>query len=63
MAENTRARDTTEHMDDPAWGVCARCMELGPWMPFYQHYMCPSCVRDDQEKLAAGLWPWPPHPE
>ena len=60
MSEDTRAQDSAEHISDPAWGVCARCMELGPWMPFFQGYRCPSCVRWYSEEIEAGRWPFTP---
>jgi hypothetical protein len=47
---------------DPNLGACARmregCIELGPWRPFYQRYVCDACLSADQADVRAGRWPF-----
>lgn len=49
---------TPEMIADPSLGACKRmregCIELGPWLPFYQGYVCGACFRADQAQLANG---------
>jgi len=53
---------TTEIIADPSLGCCSRmrdgCIELGPWLPFYQGYVCGRCLRADQADVRAGHWPF-----
>jgi hypothetical protein len=53
---------------DSSLGACRRnregCIELGPWRPFYQGYVCDACLHADQDDLHAhgrgelGRWPF-----
>ena len=51
------ARPTPEMIADPALGACRRmregCGELGPWMPFYQGYVCAECLAADSADVLA----------
>lgn len=49
---------TPQMIADPSLGACKRmregCIELGPWRPFYQGYVCDACLRADRAQLANG---------
>ena len=51
-----------EMIADPSLGSCPRnregCIDLGPWRPFYQGYVCEPCLKADQEDVRAGRWPF-----
>ena len=46
---------TPEMLADPALGACRRmrqgCGELGPYMPFYQGYVCKECLAADSDDV------------
>ena len=49
---------TPEMIADPTLGACKRmregCIELGPWLPYYQGYVCGACLRADQAQVTNG---------
>lgn len=53
---------TPEMIANPNLGACSRmregCIELGPWRPFYQRYVCHACLRADQADVRDGRWPF-----
>jgi hypothetical protein len=52
---------TPEMLADWSLGACSRvrddCGELGPFRPFYQAYVCDSCLRKDQSDIQAHRSP------
>ena len=52
---------TPEMIADPSLGACLAmregCIELGPWRPFYQGYVCDPCLAADEADVLGGHLP------